>query len=426
MIDASARSHVLPLGFSVLLHALLLVLLILRLDSTSAVRAPNQPETIQAHVVDSAGFPPHRRSPAGPTEPAVSASPTPPEAAGERLRMAEEPAPATRAPEARREAPDSRVAEEVLQRKLEREREEAERTRRLAIEQDAARSAARAEADRQARAESERVARARREAAAAAEAAKALKAEQDAAAQTQREARTRADRVARAKAESEARAKADQAARERAARDAAARVKAEAEAQAAEEKAAATRAAEQRRAAEAQRQQAQQESKERAERMARTKAEADAQAKAAQAGAEAELRRKLDQEMQEKAAAEAHRQQQERERALKEQLAQESEAGDDGRVEDEAQQWASRKIKPRIKARWVRPPSAVGGMSCRMRVSTDPSGHVTGVALGSCSGDADFARSAEAAVMKASPLPMPPDPRVSAKLRSFQITFQPE
>ena len=41
------------------------------------------------------------------------------------------------------------------------------------------------------------------------------------------------------------------------------------------------------------------------------------------------------------------------------------------------------------------------------------------------SGDNDFDRSAEDAVWRASPLPMPPDPEVQETFRSFNFRFKP-
>ena len=55
-----------------------------------------------------------------------------------------------------------------------------------------------------------------------------------------------------------------------------------------------------------------------------------------------------------------------------------------------------------------------------------PGGDVTSVQVIKSSGDTAFDRSAEAAVYKASPLPMPDDPRVAQQLRSFTFTFKPE
>lgn len=80
-------------------------------------------------------------------------------------------------------------------------------------------------------------------------------------------------------------------------------------------------------------------------------------------------------------------------------------------------------IRPRVENRWV---GAKSGLSCIIRVTTLPGGEVRDAQVVRSSGDPAFDRSAEAAVLKSSPLPMPADAKVAQALRSFQFLFKPD
>ena len=84
-------------------------------------------------------------------------------------------------------------------------------------------------------------------------------------------------------------------------------------------------------------------------------------------------------------------------------------------------QW---QIQQRIERSWIRPPSARLGLSCELVVIQLPSGDVIDVRVGRCNGDDVVIRSLEAAVLRASPLPEPPDPRLYS--RNLTILFEPE
>ena len=81
-------------------------------------------------------------------------------------------------------------------------------------------------------------------------------------------------------------------------------------------------------------------------------------------------------------------------------------------------------IAARIERAWIRPPSARVGLECEVRVTQVPGGAVTGVQVGRCNGDEAVRQSIEAAVYRASPLPLPPDPALFE--RNLVITFRPE
>jgi colicin import membrane protein len=84
------------------------------------------------------------------------------------------------------------------------------------------------------------------------------------------------------------------------------------------------------------------------------------------------------------------------------------ERGNAARNSEEAARWHAQ-IVNRITRAWIRPPSAVAGVSCVVLVSQVPGGEVTSVRVDSCTtDDAALRESVEAAVLRASPLPTPP------------------
>lgn len=94
------------------------------------------------------------------------------------------------------------------------------------------------------------------------------------------------------------------------------------------------------------------------------------------------------------------------------------------RNSDEAARWHAQ-IVARIERGWIRPPSAQPGISCIVSVTQVPSGDVTAVRVNSCSvNDPALRESVEAAVYRASPLPLPPDPAMFE--RNLELTFAPK
>jgi colicin import membrane protein len=218
-----------------------------------------------------------------------------------------------------------------------------------------------------------------------------------------------------------------------------------------------TRAAEQKRAqeekrvAELKRQEEQQRKQEAEEKR---KAEAAAAQKA-----EAEKQRKIEAEKKRKAEAEKQRQEEERRKAEAEKKRQEEERrkaeAEKKRREDEARKAAEAEmqarlaaeqdrlatqrrsamqrmideyvvyIKEKVERSWIRPPSSGSELSCTVEVRLIPSGEVIDAQIVRSSGSAAFDRSVEAAVFKASPLPVPPDPEVMEQFRSLRFEFSP-
>ncbi|MGH8177455.1 MAG: cell envelope integrity protein TolA [Steroidobacter sp.] len=157
---------------------------------------------------------------------------------------------------------------------------------------------------------------------------------------------------------------------------------------------------------------------------AERKREAEAQRKQ-QAEAEqkrvAEIERKQKEETQKRRAADEARAQQAREAELQRQL--EDEEGRNQAANSGLLNQYIAMIEQRIVRNWNRPPSARPGLECEVRVAQTPAGTVLSVQLGRCNGDAAVRQSIEAAVMRSSPLPPPPDPRLFE--RNLVLVFKP-
>ncbi len=69
-------------------------------------------------------------------------------------------------------------------------------------------------------------------------------------------------------------------------------------------------------------------------------------------------------------------------------------------------------IQQRIYRNWKVPASAQDDLSCSVRVRQARGGHVLGVSFVRCNGDEAVKRSIEAAIMRSSPLPDPPEPNL--------------
>jgi len=84
-------------------------------------------------------------------------------------------------------------------------------------------------------------------------------------------------------------------------------------------------------------------------------------------------------------------------------------------------------IQSKVNNSWIRPISSSKGLRCTIRVKLLPSGDVMDTTIVKSSGDRVFDRSAENAVLKASPFPVPKDRALfSKKFRSFTFVFKPE
>lgn len=135
----------------------------------------------------------------------------------------------------------------------------------------------------------------------------------------------------------------------------------------------------------------------------------------------AELKKKQEQEQAD---------QQKREAELKQQMEEEN-----ARLAQQAKRAGQQKevdkyqalIKQAISNKWIVPVSATEGMECVLRLRLIPSGEVIGVELVRSSGDPRFDRSVEAAVRKASPLPLPPaESGLFGEFREINMPFRLE
>ena len=82
-------------------------------------------------------------------------------------------------------------------------------------------------------------------------------------------------------------------------------------------------------------------------------------------------------------------------------------------------------IQEKVQRSWIRPPGSSSGLSCTVEVRLIPSGDVVEAKIVRSSGNPAFDRSVEAAVFKASPLPVPPDREVVEQFRLLRFEFKP-
>ena len=83
-------------------------------------------------------------------------------------------------------------------------------------------------------------------------------------------------------------------------------------------------------------------------------------------------------------------------------------------------------IQQKVSSNWIRPPGAQQGLTALVAVRVTPGGDVLAARVVRGSGDAVFDRSVINAVLKASPLPFPQDPKFYEFLREFKLEFRPD
>jgi colicin import membrane protein len=142
--------------------------------------------------------------------------------------------------------------------------------------------------------------------------------------------------------------------------------------------------------------------------------------------AKAEKERKAKEEAAKQAREQQERQQaeaehQRRETELRAQMAAE-ERGNAARGSAQQAEYKAL-IEARINRTWIRPATARAGINCEVRVTQVPGGEVVGVKVTRCNGDAAVRESIEAAVYRASPLPLPPNPDLFD--RNLVVNFTP-
>ena len=149
---------------------------------------------------------------------------------------------------------------------------------------------------------------------------------------------------------------------------------------------------------------------------------------------EAETRRRevAEKQRQEQQKKDADQRRKQAESALKEQLAAEEKergqaraAADTARAQGEIARFEAL-IRQKVERNWQRPSNVQQGMQCTVRVRLIPGGEVLQAVVIRSSGNALFDRSAENAVYKASPLPVPEDKALFDYFREFEFKFRPE
>jgi colicin import membrane protein len=151
---------------------------------------------------------------------------------------------------------------------------------------------------------------------------------------------------------------------------------------------------------------------------------ADEAAKATKARAEQQRREAEQQKLaaaEAKTKADAERRRAQTKADLARQMAEEEDllaAQDSGLLDQYAEV-----IRQKVERNWIRPASAREGINCAVLVRQIPGGDVVDVRVAECNGDAAVVRSIEAAVLRSSPLPPPPDPTLFD--RSLRFDFRP-
>ena len=127
--------------------------------------------------------------------------------------------------------------------------------------------------------------------------------------------------------------------------------------------------------------------------------------------------------------------------ALKEQRVKEAEAKRLAREQDEAlrklaqQQAAAQeklrneyieKIRVKIRRFIIEPPNLQGNPEVEFDVTLLPGGEVLGVKLRKTSAFAAYDNAVERAILKAQPLPLPPDPQMFKEFRELNLKFRPK
>lgn len=84
-------------------------------------------------------------------------------------------------------------------------------------------------------------------------------------------------------------------------------------------------------------------------------------------------------------------------------------------------------ITAKVASVWIEPVNFAPGTKCTVSVKLMPTGDVVDSKLSNCNGDDIFSRSVEAAVQKASPLPVPKDdPDAFNLMREINFEFKPQ
>jgi len=178
---------------------------------------------------------------------------------------------------------------------------------------------------------------------------------------------------------------------------------------------------EQKRKEEEARKKSEEEERKRKEEEERKKAEAERKRKEEEARKKAEEERRQREEEARKKAEEA-----EKKRLEEEELLKELEAEATRSRAERALQSLSDVIAEHIEDNWRRPSPDIQGLQATIVVRVSINGEVLLAEVTKSSGDPEFDRSAEVAVVKASPLPFPTNPKYHEYIKEFVLTFNPD
>ena len=79
-----------------------------------------------------------------------------------------------------------------------------------------------------------------------------------------------------------------------------------------------------------------------------------------------------------------------------------------------------------ISDHWISPANAKDSDFCKLLVSLNPKGEIIELKVAESSGNRALERSGQAAILKASPLPVPEEPAIFNEIKKIKITFKPE
>lgn len=141
-----------------------------------------------------------------------------------------------------------------------------------------------------------------------------------------------------------------------------------------------------------------------------------------------EMRRKAEAAKKAKAAAEKKRRQAEalRRAEAKRKAEQAKRAAEQAEQAKRAMQNAMDLIERKVKQQWTRPSALKGKFKCTLRIKLYPGGGVMDARVIKSSGNDIFDRSAQNAVYKADPLPVPKDTTLFSRFKSFKLVFKPD
>ncbi len=83
-------------------------------------------------------------------------------------------------------------------------------------------------------------------------------------------------------------------------------------------------------------------------------------------------------------------------------------------------------IQEKVRRNWLRPAGSSNDFSCIVQVALIPGGDVASARVVQSCGNAVLDRSVESAVVKAAPLPVPPDQAMFHYFRELNFNFRPE